>query len=314
MRCHKKIVTNAEWCYDFCLLFLFYEDNTMSKYVVPELKEEDVPGGCCVAETTFATLFPGYLESYISSVWPAVEAVLAQQKLVGTLDLVEGSMTVATTRKTWDPYAIVKARDFIKLLSRNVPIAQAQKIFQSDIMCDIILISIDSKSTRRFVKRRDRLIGPHGQTLKALEILTGCYVLVQGKTVAVMGPHKGCLQVRKLVEDCMKNIHPVYGLKQLLIKRELSKREDLKHEDWSRFIPTYKKSTPNKEKLKVINKVKKERLAASKKKAQTKEKSIFPPAPPKRKEDIAMESGQAFLEQGTHRTRKRTREDYNLDK
>lgn len=286
-----------------------------SKYFVPELSETDVPGGaCCVSETTFATLFPGYLEPYITSIWPGVEAVLAQHKIVGKLDLIEGSMTVATTKKTWDPWAIMKARDFIKLLARNVPLAQAQKIFLSDVICDIIPISIKGKSTRRFVKRRDRLIGPHGQTLKALEILTGCYVLVQGKTVAVMGPHKGTLMVRKVVEDCMKNIHPVYGLKQLLIKRELSKREDLKNEDWSRFIPTYKKSNPNKEKEKAVKKMKKERLTEWKKKQEGKEKSIFPPAPPKRKEDIAMESGQAFLGADVRRHQKRRREDFELEK
>lgn len=284
--------------------------SSSGNYEVPELTEEDVPGGaCCVAETTFATLFPGYLESYISSVWPAVETVLGQQKLAGKLDLVEGSMTVATTRKTWDPYAIIKARDFIKLLARNVPLAQAQKIFQSDIVCDIIPISIKGKSTRRFVKRRDRLIGPQGQTLKALEILTGCYVLVQGKTVAVMGPQRGCLQVRKVVDDCMHNIHPIYGLKQLLIKRELAKREDMKNEDWSRYIPTYKKSTPNKEKQKTIKKIKKERLAAFKEKEAKKEKSVFPPAPPKRKEDMAMETGEAFFEP----KKKRRRTDFQLE-
>lgn len=267
-----------------------------SKYFVPDLTEEDVPGGaCCVAETTFATLFPSYLEKYISEIWPAAEEVLAQHKLVGKLNLVEGSMTVASTRKTWDPYAIINARDFIKLLARNVPVAQAQKIFSPGVTCDIIPISIKGNSTRRFVKRRDRLIGPQGQTLKALEILTQCYVMVQGKTVAVMGPPKGILSVRKVVEDCMKNIHPVYGLKQLLIKRELAKRDDLKHEDWSRFIPQYKKSNQNKEKQKQIKKIKKQKVKEYLDKQRGKEKTIFPPTAAKRKEDIAMESGEAFV-------------------
>jgi rRNA processing protein Krr1/Pno1 len=38
-------------------------------------------------------------------------------------------------------------------------------------------------------------------------------VLVQGSTVSVMGPYKSLKEVRRIVLDCMKNIHPIYRIK-----------------------------------------------------------------------------------------------------
>lgn len=79
----------------------------------------------------------------------------------------------------------------------------------------------------------------------------------------------------------MKNIHPIYNIKELMIKRELAKNPELANENWERFLPHFKKHNIKRKKQKKVKK--------------TKKYSPFPPEQQPRKEDIQMMTGEYFL-------------------
>lgn len=267
-----------------------WDNDDIDHWKLDEWKEEY--GQQLLEESSFATLFPKYREKYLREVWPIVTKALTKNGIGCELNLIEGSMTVRTTRKTSDPYIILKARDLIKLLARSIPVAKAIEVLRDDTHCDVIKIGTLVRNKDRFVRRRQRLVGPDGSTLKALELLTKCYVLVQGNTVAAMGPIPGLKQVRKVVEDCFANIHPIYNIKILMIKKELAQDPNLVGENWERFLPKFHhKNVKTKKPLKINSK---------------KEYTPFPPPQQPSKIDKAIESGE-FFHSDQHKSKKRER-------
>jgi ribosomal RNA assembly protein len=89
----------------------------------------------------FAILFPRYGEKCLREVWSAVTRVFetpvrlvistsrysynGMQGIACAFDLLNGSMSACTTRKTFYLYILLKSRNMIKLLARGVAINQA---------------------------------------------------------------------------------------------------------------------------------------------------------------------------------------------
>ncbi|KAF2803213.1 eukaryotic type KH-domain (KH-domain type I) [Mytilinidion resinicola] len=273
-----------------------WDTDDIDKWKEDAFKPEDNIGGTFAEESSFMTLFPKYREVYLRTAWPLITRSLEKFGIACTLDLVEGSMTVKTTRKTFDPASILNARDLIKLLARSVPAPQAVKILEDGVACDIIKIRNLVRNKDRFVKRRQRILGPNGSTLKALELLTECYILVQGNTVSAMGGYKGLKTVRRIIEDTMANIHPIYAIKELMVRQELAKDPELVGENWDRFLPNFKKRSLSRRQVpfKVSDKSKKPYTP-------------FPPPQEKSKVDLQIESGEFFL--GKQAKERRAREE-----
>jgi ribosomal RNA assembly protein len=101
-----------------------------------------------------------------------------------------------------------------------------------------------------------------------------------------MGSFKGLKVARRVVEDCMHNMHPIYHIKALMIKRELAADPALANENWERFLPSFKKRN-------IKRKV--DRAALAKSKAKSKNYTPFPPAQQPSKVDLQLESGEFFL-------------------
>lgn len=95
--------------------------------------------------SSFSRRYPRYIETYLQACWQSVKSALKEYGVSCKLNVAEGTMTVSTTKKTRDPYIIVKARDLLRLLSRSVPAPQVFILLLAFVVsllfvCKIIMI------------------------------------------------------------------------------------------------------------------------------------------------------------------------------
>ncbi|KAI4291346.1 ribosomal RNA assembly protein [Pancytospora philotis] len=210
---------------------------------------------------------------YLRSVEAFIKKACELKKLEYCVDYDETTMSVATTRHTRDPYILIKANDFIALLSKGVPLEDAAQAMEDDVFSEIVPVSMLCASEKTFERRRNRINNP--KILKAIELLTKCKVYIAGKVACIIGSYKGLNEAKHIVIAGFENVHPVFEIKKLIIKRQLEK--DNVEGDWERFMPTFKKTH-------------------SKSRGKQREVGSMPEEIRPRKEDVERETGEYYMD------------------
>jgi ribosomal RNA assembly protein len=88
----------------------------------------------------FALLYPSYREKYLTDHWRIVREKCGENGVDARIETSDGVLLVRTTRSTWDPAAILLARDMIRLLARSVPVEQAVRVFEDGIGSIVLVL------------------------------------------------------------------------------------------------------------------------------------------------------------------------------
>jgi ribosomal RNA assembly protein len=89
---------------------------------------KDESSGPFLEESSFMTLFPKYRERYLKDSWPLVTKSLDKNGITATLDLVEGSMTVKTTRKVGHHHAVFVRRVLTAMFRHSTPLRFSMRV------------------------------------------------------------------------------------------------------------------------------------------------------------------------------------------
>ncbi len=110
------------------------------------------------------------------------------------IDSEEGDITI----RGEDALKLFVAREIIRAIARGFSPEFAFLLEKPDYALEVF--SISSKSKNDTIRIRSRLIGENGKARRTIEELTGAYISVYGKTVAVIGEFEDLRSARKAVE------------------------------------------------------------------------------------------------------------------
>ena len=104
-----------------------------------------------------------------------------------------------------NPLGVLQARDVVKAIGRGFSPERAMRLLQENQYLDIVDIREFAGTSGKAMRRlRGRVIGENGKTRETIERLSGAYVSVYGKTVALIGSAEELRIARAAVEMLLR--------------------------------------------------------------------------------------------------------------
>jgi len=147
------------------------------------------------------------------------------------IDSETGEVVVENAKDSDDPSGAWVASSIVRAIGRGFNPWKALRLLDEDMYLEIIDLSTFVGTAKKALQRiRGRIIGKDGKTRQIIEQVTGTYISVYGKTVAIIGYMEELRVARDAITMLIEGIAhgPVYTFLQTQ-KRHL-KRGEL--EDW----------------------------------------------------------------------------------
>ncbi|MFH1173845.1 MAG: KH domain-containing protein [archaeon] len=100
-----------------------------------------------------------------------------------SVDSKEGDITLVGK----DPLQLYQLREVIKAIARGFNPETAKLLLKQDYLLEIVSLAEYSKQKNHLLRLKGRVIGADGKSRRTIEELTGCFICVYGKTIALIG-------------------------------------------------------------------------------------------------------------------------------
>lgn len=99
-----------------------------------------------------------------------------------------------------DPLNLMTAREIVQAIARGFNPEIAFLLLKSDYMLEVLNLQEFANTPKALLRVKGRVIGSDGKSRRIIEELTGAYISVYGKTIAMIGDVDALNLARKAVE------------------------------------------------------------------------------------------------------------------